>query len=148
MEPVTRRIALHIYTEIQDTVVAFYRDLVGLRTAKDIVLFTGQRWVVLVKDDNIGVQFHIHTQSPPIAHLPFRVELSLNSEEYEVVRKRFREVGQSFRESDLPYCAAFDVTDPIGNEITLSWWGELEHDDKEGWDTEFLDFDNCTAPPT
>ncbi|MDB6175561.1 MAG: hypothetical protein JWL59_4872 [Chthoniobacteraceae bacterium] len=146
MEPLTRRIVLRIYTEKQDQVVAFYGDLVGLRIAKDVTLITGERWVALVKHDNIGVQFHIHPCPPRIIPRPFHAELSIGSGEYDAARKRFQDAGYSIREFTLPYADGFSIDDPVGNEITLSWWGELEHDEEYGWDSQFLDYDNCAAP--
>lgn len=148
MEPLTRRIGLHIYTDKEGEVIAFYRDLVGMRIAKDVLLIDGKRWVTLVKEDNIGIQFHIHSPNPMVAFRPFRADLSVVGGEYNIARNRFLNAGYPIKEFELPYADGFDVIDPVGNEITLSWWGELDHDDHEGWDTEFLDYGNCTAPIT
>lgn len=146
MEPLTRRLSLHIYSDKQEEILAFYRDLVGLRIAKDLVLATGTRWLTLVKEDNIGAQIHIHPINPKVEFRPFRFDLS--EPDIDAARSRFTEAGLKIDEFDYPWAWGFSCIDPAGNEVTLSFWGELECDQDAGWDTEFLDYTNSTAPIT
>ena len=128
MEPVTRRIAIHFSTDRIDECINFYRDALNFRVVKNIVLANGERWVVVAKDDNLGVQLHFHPMdrqpTPPISF-----ELSC---EYETdLAKRLRELGLHVDEWGVPYAEGCIVVDPIGNQVTLSYWGSTHDDAKD-----------------
>ena len=66
MEPLTRRMALHFYTDLVDECLDFYSRLLSFTIVKDLEMANGRRWATVAKSDNLGIQLHFHPIKPDL----------------------------------------------------------------------------------
>ena len=132
MEPLTRRVAIHFHTDSLQECVDFYSLLLPFIIVKDIELVGGERWVTLAKSDNLGIQLHFHpTREDREPEHPMRLEFS--HPDPASVRDHLRDNGINVEEWEYPWTWGMECTDPIGNRISISFWGDDDDDLGNGY---------------
>ena len=133
MEPLTRRMALHFYTDLVDECLDFYSRLLSFTIVKDLEMANGRRWATVAKSDNLGIQLHFHPIKPDLDRgSPIQIEFS-HPDPWSL-RDNLSSNGFEVTEWELPYAWGIECSDPLGNRITLSFWGNEEHDLDNGYE--------------
>ena len=102
----------------------------------------GERWATVAKSDNLGIQLHFHPVKPEQDRSsPMRIEFS--HPDPHSLRDDLSSNGVEFSQWEYPYTWGIECNDPLGNTISLSFWGDDEDDLKHGYIGHVTGMDNA-----
>ncbi|GDX92606.1 hypothetical protein LBMAG46_26140 [Planctomycetia bacterium] len=129
-ERYTNRIALHSHSNCIDATIDFYVNFLDFELTRDTALVNGERWAVLVRSTNAGIQLHLHSPRPDL--VPQKLQFEIDADDPLLIACQLQAAGYSPKTWEWPYAWGFEIDDPTGNRLTVSWWGDEKDDVANG----------------
>lgn len=130
-ERVTNRIALHAHSDRIDATIEFYVNFLAFELVRDTALANGERWAVLVRSANAGIQLHLHSLRQDLVRQ--KLQFEIDAQDPQAIATKLQAAGYSPKTWEVPYANGFEIVDPTGNRLTVSWWGDAEDDAANGY---------------